>query len=179
MKQQRLAAMKSLVSLAFAALAQITPAAAAEVPGRLAYEIVVTNPGTRSQGWIGTLHDMDGAAMVVDPGKTVETPVGTFVSVACRELWVPCGMIEQRMAEWMKTNTGNAILDGEDWSYRLHVGAEGSKSEAWTGQIVHAGILVDQGPGKTDTPMGPFVWVDSPYAWGQHGWFPTSWTAQK
>lgn len=167
--------MKSLVSLAFAALAQIVPVAAAEEPGRLAYEIVVTNPGTRSQGWTGTLYGVEGAAMVVDPGKTVETPVGTFVSVACRELWVPCGMIEQRMAG----NPPNAILDGEDWSYRLYVGAEGSKSEAWTGQIVHAGALVDQGSGKADTPMGPFVWIDSPYAWGEHGWFPVSWTAQK
>jgi hypothetical protein len=171
--------MKSVVSLVLLTFAMIVPVTAADEPGRLAYEIIVTNPGTRSQGWTGTLYGTDGAAMVVDPGKTVETPVGTFVSVACRELWVPCGMIEQRMADWMKTNPGNAILDGEDWSYRLYVGAEGSKSEAWTGQIVHAGTLVDRGSGKTDTPMGPFVWVDSPYAWGEHGWLPMSLTAQK
>ncbi len=171
--------MKTPVCVVLAVLAQIMPASAADEPGRLAYAIVVTNPGTRSQGWLGTLYGPDGAAMVVDAGKTVETPAGTFVSVTCRELWVPCGMIEQRMVEWLKADPGNAILDGEDWSYRLYVGAEGSKSEAWTGQIVHAGALVEQGLGKTGTPMGPFVWIDSPYAWGEHGWFPESWRAPK
>lgn len=171
--------MRTLALVALAVLAQVLPATAADEPGRLVYEIVVTNPGTRSQGWSGTLYGPDGAALVIEPGQTVALPVGTFVSVECRELWVPCGMIEQHMVEWRKIDPGNAILGNEDWAYRLHVGAEGSKSESWTGQIVHAGSRVEQGTGSTETPMGPFVWVDSPYAWGEHGWFPKSWMAQK
>lgn len=171
--------MKSIAVSLLAMLAAALPAEANDAPGRLAYEIVVTNPGTRSQGWRGTLFAADGSPLQIEPGGRLETPAGAFVSVACRELWVPCGMIEQRTVAWLKSTPGNAVMDGQAWSYRLYVSAEGTKSEGWTGELLHADLVIEQGSADMDTPMGPYVWLDSPHPWGQHGWFHRSWTAPR
>lgn len=165
---------RTVLLAALALAAALSPGAAADGE-RLAYEIVVTNPGTRSQGWNGKLFGPDGKARAVPVSERVETPVGAFVSVACRELWVPCGMIHEKTLKWMEIDPGNAILDGEAWSYRLYVSAEGSKSEGWRGEILHAGAAVEAGGKPADTPMGSFDWRESPHAWGWHGWFHAAW----
>lgn len=155
-----------------------TSPGAADAGERLIYEIVVTHPGTRSQGWNGSLFGLDGKALAVATGERVETPIGGFVAVACRELWVPCGMIHEKTLAWMKDGPGNVILDGEPWRYRLFVSAEGTKSEGWRGEIVHAGAAVEPVDKPAETPMGSFVRIESPHAWGWHGWLHQSWTAQ-
>lgn len=169
--------MKAGVLACLAAIFYALPAFANEEPGRLVYEIVVTNPGTRSQGWNGTLFGADGKALAPAPGTRVETPVGAFIAVKCQELWVPCGMIHDKTLDWMNTTPGNAILDGEQWSYRLFVSAEGTKSEGWTGKVLHAGAPVEPGIAPLDTPMGPYVRVESSHPWGWHGWIHQSWSA--
>jgi hypothetical protein len=50
----------------------------------LFYQITVTSPGTGSQGLNGSLYDLGGQAMEVEPGKSVKTHVGDFVSIASR-----------------------------------------------------------------------------------------------
>lgn len=149
--------------------------AAAQDGERLVYEIVVTHPGTRSQGWVGTIFGADGLPLRLAAGEGVDTPAGRFVSVECRELWVPCGMIHEKTLAWLGTSPGNSVRDGEPWSYRLFVAAEGSKSEGWRGEILHAGQAIPGDVKTLDTPMGPFGWTESPNAWGRHGWFHQAW----
>ena len=172
--------MKTVVTLLFALVASlgyVQPAPAGD--GRLVYQIEVTNPGTKSQGWRGTLYDQSGTPMEIAASATVETGAGTFVSVACTPLpWYPCGMIHAHMVAWMKQHNGNVPMDGEDWAYRLYVTAEGTRSEGWRGELLHGGGTVPaQADGKPmQTPLGPFLWLESPTLWGDHGWFHVAWT---
>jgi hypothetical protein len=142
---------------------------------RLFYQITVTNPGTRSQGWKGTLYDRGGQAIEVEPGKSVKTNAGEFVSVACKVLWVPCGLIQSDVANWMKTHAGNVVIDARRCEYRLHVSAEGSKSEGWRGELVWGDEIVAPHFERVLAPMGIFVWSENPAIWGLHGWFHEAW----
>lgn len=147
--------------------------------GRLVYSIEVTNPGTRSQGWVGTLYDSDGAAMSVPPGDTVMFGFDTFVSVACTEPWVPCGMIRSDMVDWLKTHPTNTDMGSGTWRYDLYVTAEGSRSEGRTGELHHDGALMGfDDDTSIDTPMGRFVGRMNGTMWGGHGWFPVSWVGE-
>ena len=67
--------------------------ARAETSDRLVYEIVVTEPGTRSQGWHGVLYDPAGNPIVATPGETVTMPIGEFIDVPCSAPWDICGVI--------------------------------------------------------------------------------------
>lgn len=155
-------------------LSCLSAANAQPAGGRLFYEIVVTNPGSRSQGWNGTLYGQDGGAIDVPVGQTVMTNVGDFVSVACAELWVPCGLIHVDTLAWMAAAGGNVIMDPSRWEYRLCVTSEGTRSEGWHGELVHGADAA--GPSvELATPMGTFVWLDHPFAWGWHGWFQRAW----
>lgn len=144
-------------------------------PERLFYQITVTAPGTRSQGWKGTLFDRAGQAIEVEPGKSVKTNVGEFVSIACKLLWVPCGMIQTDVVDWMKTHEGNVIIDARPCEYRLYVSAEGSKSEGWRGELVLGDVVVTSQFERVLAPMGIFVWSENPEMWGFHGWFHEAW----
>ena len=146
---------------------------------RLFYQITVTDPGRRSQGWKGTLYDRAGQAIEVEPGKSVKTHVGEFVSIACTTLWVPCGMIQSDEVDWMKTHQGNVVIDARPCEYRLYVSAEGSKSEGWRGELVWGGAVVTPKFERVLAPMGFFVWSEYPEIWGLHGWFHESWVAAK
>ena len=112
----------------------------ARVDERLVYEIVVTAPGTRSQGWHGTIYDSTGKPVSIEPGQRFETAVGTFESVACPHLWSMCGMIHTDMLAWMKTHDANVIMGREPWAYRLFVLREGTKSEGFEGKIFFNGV---------------------------------------
>lgn len=152
-------------------------ASAVAVGGRLFYEIVVTAPGTRSQGWHGVLYGEDGREMVVPEGETVSTALGSFTNVPCEHMWSTCGLIHEDMIEWMKAHQANVILDSKPWSYVIDVDAEGTKSEGWTGLLTHGGEEVLPLSGRTLTPMGPFVVQGSGTdPWGVNGWYPESWS---
>ena len=147
---------------------------------RLVYQIEVTAPGTKSQGWHGTLFDKTGKPMQVAPGKTVHTNIGDFLSVARKEpqIWEPYGMIHVDQVAWMKTHNGNEVMDSEPWVYRLFVALEGSKSEGWRGEILHGRGVI--GPPADDrpqpTPMGPYRWLRGKEPWQPTGWFHVSWS---
>jgi hypothetical protein len=164
------------VMLAISVLSSDPAAAVASNSSRrLVYEIVVTAPGARSQGWHGTLYNTNGAAVQVEPGRTVDTRIGTFVSVACVHAWSTCGMIHTDMLNWLKTHNGNAILDAKRWMYKLYVLAEGSKSEGWQGQLLHGSRDVTAGDKPFVTPMGKFVWKRRAQLWDRAGWYHESW----
>ncbi len=167
--------MKSGPVLFLALMATLALSQIAQAGERLFYQIEVTNPGTKSQGWTGTLYDQNGSAMEVPAGQTVSTGAGSFESVNCQLLFIPCGMIHTRMVAWMKTHNGNVLMDS-NWTYRLYVIAEGSRSEGWRGELLNDGQSVQPPPETASTPMGPFQWSDSAQMWGDHGWFPVSWS---
>jgi hypothetical protein len=170
--------MKRLALLGAVLLAGSAAAEAQPAGGRLFYEIVVTNPGSRSQGWHGTLYGQDGRPAEVPAGQTMATGVGDFVSVACEELWVPCGMIHVDTLAWMAAAGGNVVMDASRWEYRLYVTSEGTRSEGWHGELVHGADLAEASP-ELATPMGTFVWLDYPFPWGWHGWFHRAWLPAK
>lgn len=142
---------------------------------RLVYEIVVTDPGTRNQGWHGTLYDENGNAVTVETGQNIDTRIGTFVSVACVHPWSTCGMIHTDMLTWMKTNDANAILDRKPWFYSLFVLAEGTRSEGWQGDLRHGTANVTNESKPVATPMGRFYWKDRANLWDRAGWYHESW----
>ncbi|WP_139360525.1 hypothetical protein [Mycobacterium sp. D16R24] len=160
-------------------------AAQADVFGRLFYEIVVTTPGTKSQGWHGVLYDGIGKPIESVPGQAVTMPVGQFVSeigefvnVACNAPWDACGMIRTDMAESMKTHQANVIMDSNPWLYRVYVEAEGTENELWTGILLHGGIGIAPAIKPIDTPMGQFHSGNTAAtSWPREGWFPVSWRA--
>lgn len=155
------------------AVCWVTAAAAADEA--LFYEITVTNPGTRSQGWHGVLFDPAGHEVAAGPSQSWSTNAGDFVSVPCAQLWDPCGVIEADQLGWMKANGGNFIMDSGSWSYRLYVTAQCTRSEGWRGAVLHNGIPVKSWSGKLKTPMGPYIRKRSPHLWGQSGWFHKAW----
>ena len=147
--------------------------------GRLVYSMDVTNPGTRSQGWVGTLYDVDGEAMDVPSGETVMVGFDTYVSVECKEPWVPCGMMRENMIDWLKTHQTNADMGDAVWRYELSVTAEGSRSEGWTGELYRDGAPVSfDDDTRIETPMGAFVARMNGNSWGTHGWLPVSWVGE-
>lgn len=164
------------LAAAIVATAAIEPSRAAN--DRVFYEITVTAPGTRSQGWRGVLYDRNGVALVRAPGETIATNAGVFVNVSCDQPWKPCGFIEVDMQRWMQANGGgNAILDNKRWVYRLYVVAQCTRSEGWRGLLQHGGRAVARGGGRVDTPMGPFVWKTGSHMWDSRGWFHEAWPA--
>ena len=52
--------------------------------------------------------------------------------------WVSCGVIHVDTLAWMAAAGGNVIMDPSRWEYRLYVASEGSRSEGWYGELVHA-----------------------------------------
>lgn len=142
---------------------------------RLFYDITVIEPGTRSQGWRGTLYDRDGQPVGLEPGRSFATNAGEFVGIGCGLPWIPCGFIHADQLRWMQENGGNMIMDSGAWTYRLNVTAECTRSEGWRGDLLHNGRPIDARQKRVRTPMGPFVRKTSPHPWGQTGWFPISW----
>ncbi|MBL8779557.1 MAG: hypothetical protein JNL06_01325 [Alphaproteobacteria bacterium] len=147
----------------------------ARVDERLVYEIVVTAPGTRSQGWHGTIYDSTGKPVSIEPGQRFETAVGTFESVACPHLWSMCGMIHTDMLAWMKTHDANVIMGREPWAYRLFVLREGTKSEGFEGKIFFNGAEIARCQAPRATPMGAFVCKERTQLWDRAGWYHESW----
>jgi hypothetical protein len=168
-----LAMLASFLALALGACASTSPAATGDdrrSAGRLLYEIELTAPGTRSQGWRGALYDPKGVRVDIAVGASIDANVGRFRRVDCVHLWDVCGMIHEG-------DNANVILGAEPWTYRLYVSAECTRSEGWWGELARAGENLAPQSETIVTPMGPFVARHSPHAFGQHGWFPVSWGA--
>lgn len=171
-------------SQGFAIVAALVPLALAvgEVSaqtrnGRLFYEMVVTNAGTRSQGWHGILYDADGRSVAANPGVPVETSIGVFEAHACLQPWTPCGFI--RAGSLPQSPPPSAVLnDPVGWGFRLFVSAEGTRSEGWRGELRHGTEVVPAiaGSAPVNTQMGRFVSLGSgDHLWGWHGWSPEAW----
>jgi hypothetical protein len=147
---------------------------------RLVYEIEVTAPGTRSQGWHGTLYGKDGQPINAKPGEIIKASVGDFQHIAQSTPQTPYGFIHTGMLTWMETHEANIIMGSDACLYQLYVTAEGSKSEGWRGKLLSGGSLVQPGADKrVQTPMGPFLWVENTHLWGPHCWFHDSWPWSK
>jgi hypothetical protein len=154
-----------LILLASTAAGFAVPAQAA-ASERLVYEIVLTLPGSRSQGWHGVLYDANGAPRVVPPGRKVETDIGTLVSVPRKTglMWRPYGMVPT--APGMR----NDIADGP-WAYRVYRTGIGTACPAWRGELRHGSkrVAPPQSGATVRTPWGPFVWR------AHRGWAHAAW----
>jgi hypothetical protein len=142
---------------------------------KLVYEIVVTAPGTRSQGWKGTVYDLSGKPLEIAVGETVKTRFGEFKSVACTHIWSTCGLIRTEMVQWMKTHNANEIMDAQPWRYQLYVIAPNSKSEGYEGVLVHGPNEIGIEVPTVETPMGLFVSKGRSHLWDRGGWYHMSW----
>lgn len=123
---------------------------------RLAYEIVMSNPGDRSQGWGGTLFWPDGTPLEMRPGSSVQTNFGKFVPAGpCPRPTIPCGFVEERMY----THYTNTPMGPTPWRYRLHIRSGCYRSEKLRGELIRGGQSLGGRPGDTiETPMGTFEW---------------------
>jgi hypothetical protein len=140
---------------------------------RLLYEIEVTAPGTRSQGWRGRLFDRDGALVPLRDGQRAETPAGTFVGVRCQHLWSTCGAVHEDMLRWMQRHEHNIQMGRDRWVYRLY--ARGYYADRLEGELMREGRAVRDGA-RVMTPMGPYRWIEGRERMrGRHGWFHESW----
>lgn len=171
-----LAALVAL-TIALEPIGQVACASDAPSPRDLFYEIVVTAPGTRSQGWIGTLYG-DGKPLDAT-SASVQTTIGVFVNVPCDNAWDACGMVHSAMLTWMKTHNGNVIAGSVPWSYRLYVTARGTKSEGYQGEIMAGSAPLDSSASPITTPIGPMVWKEASYVWDRSGWYHISWLAAR
>ncbi|MDP2064155.1 MAG: hypothetical protein Q8Q63_10875 [Phaeovulum sp.] len=160
-------------------LAGLAPRAALaqDVDGRLIYQLEVTQPGTRSQGWLGTLYDDAGRAIATAPGTIVETRVGAFENLPCTHLWSQCGFLRVGMLPVTAMSGFAALTENQAWVYRLYIHGEGSRSEGLTGVLLQEGLRIFADVGRrVETPLGVFLAVDNGgKLWGNAGWFPETW----
>lgn len=120
---------------------------APEASARVLYQIDVSAPGTRSQGWRGVLYGEDGAPIALAPGARIETTAGAFVGVACPYAWSTCGAVETRMHAWMQSHDHNINMR-ERWTYRLQ-----ARGDALYGELLRDGVALTSGD-EVLTPMG-------------------------
>ena len=167
--------------LALAALAAL-PATGAPAQerdsGRLYYQLEVTNAGSRSQGWHGTLFGADGAPLVAAPDARVTTPLGVFRNHPCSLPWEPCGFLREDTPPAPAPDTPAALIDSAPWRYQLTVTAEGSRSEGWRGALWHGdeALPPEAAAGPVWTPFGRLVpLADDGLPWGWSGWRPEGW----
>lgn len=131
---------------------------------RLSYDIVVTDPGSKNQGWHGTLYDEKGQPIAVEAGKTVTTEIGELKSVARETPWKPHGMISTAQ------EIVNEVMP-DRWSYKLYKTGVGTRCPSWRGELLRNDAVVKpQGGAPTMTPMGPFIWIEGPHGWAHKSW---------
>jgi hypothetical protein len=134
---------------------------------QLIYEITVTDPGVKMQGWHGTLYDVNGNAMKVEVGKTVMTDIGELKSTAADPImvWKSYGMVP--------TTPGMENHPMPDpWSYKLYGKGIGSKCSSWRGELLRGNAVIKPPAGgdQVQTPWGTFIWLNE-----SHGWVHKSW----
>lgn len=158
--------------IALALLVLLPGTAGAQDGGRLFYQMIVTHPGSRSEGLFGQLFGADGTALEVAPGTAVVTHAGTFYFEPCTLPWQPCGFLHDG-----QEGGPLGMTDSLPWQFRLYVTGEGSRSEGWRGELWHGDTeLPSAGAATIDTPLGHFEAQPEPQVpWGWHGWKPTAW----
>lgn len=160
-------------------VAALVPALAQDrTEGRLFYEMVVTNPGTRSQGWTGALFGPDGSALTAAPDAVIDTKIGAFRYHVCSVPWDACGFIREGSLPVPGSPSLAVLTDPLGHHFRLYVTAEGSRSEGWRGELWHGDAVLTPVAGETvDTVMGRFLALEpGDVPWGWHGWQPESWS---
>ncbi len=137
---------------------------------QLAYEITVTAPGSKSQGWHGTLYDKNGQPMKVKSGEKWSTDIGILVSVKYKQKHIPYGMISENQLKRIE----NILMD-ESWSYKLYRTHTDSKCPSWRGELQRRNVVIKPDTGEqVQTPMGPFKWLKEPQN-EPHGWVHVLW----
>ena len=150
------------------AAAGIVSAASAQ-PGRTLYRIDVTAPGTKSQGLRGTLFDDQGRPIAAGPD--VQTAIGRFRWIACRQLWASCG---RWRAETPPAVSSYVRQESSVLAYRI-LHEERRDGVHWTGELVGAPAAA-RAAGRIETPMGIFRWASGRAGrmyW--RGWLPDNW----
>jgi hypothetical protein len=137
---------------------------------RLVYEISMSYPGDRIQGWGGTLFRQDGTTLPVGSGMPMLTSFGRFVPMGpCPRPFRPCGFVEERMS----AAPSNKLMGPTPWLYSLHVRAECFREEKVRGELNRGGQKwVGVAGDMIETPMGPFEWRAT---YSEEGWFPKLW----
>lgn len=134
---------------------------------QLTYEVVVTNPGTKSQGWHGILYDDNGQVVQVEAGKTVNTDIGELVGVAPvdGQPWKPYGAVPA-------TPGMENINQPDAWAYKLYKTGLGSRCPSWRGDLLRGAIVVKPHAGgeEVKTSLGPFIWLGTSHGWAHKSW---------
>lgn len=154
------------ILLAAANITTWTTSAAQPENERLLYEMIVTTPGSKMQGWYGVLYDDAGRVIQLKPGEQSGTPAMTLVGVAKSdgEYWKPYGAIP------VGGVPENIILSAA-WNYKLVLTNLQSKCPSWRGELRRDGVLFQPTNGSSvTTSFGQFAWSASDHGWVQPQW---------
>lgn len=138
------------------------------------YELIVTNPGSRSQGVKGVLTD----ASANQPAgrlsfEPVRTPIGTFERIGCRYLWSVCGDLRKADGFDPRGPANNPSVPGPTLFRVTRI--DGPDGVRYRGDLFDKARPVPLAA-RIETPMGPYVRLDGKFA-GQDwtGWIPEYW----
>ena len=169
----------ALALLVLAAVGSVSGVQAAPEDGRLVYEIRMSAAGTRSQGWRGQLLERNGRPVELAAGQRVETPLGPFEGVRCVHPWSTCGAVHAGMLGWMKTHSANVVMGSDNWSWRVFVLGEGTRSEGYQGVLMRGQTELRGCSSPILTPLGLFSCRERTNLWDRAGWFHESWPVSK
>lgn len=167
----------ALSLLAGSACVSAEPAPAPEAE-RVFYELVVTAPGSRSQGVRGQLFDAAGRPQSDAPRlEPVQTPIGPFERIGCQYLWSVCGDL-RRVEGFVVAGPGNDPMQDGPVLFRV-TRIEGAGRARYRGDLFDGPRSVPLAA-RIETPMGPFVRLEGEFA-GQawSGWIPAYWLPQE
>lgn len=174
MRRLPLVALLPLLTSAACVSAQVPPPAA----GQVFYEMVVTAPGSRSQGVRGQLFDANGQpqphVLTLEP---VQTPIGAFDRIGCAHLWSVCGDLRRADGFFPGGPTNDPTVDGPTLFRVSRAGTP--PGLRFRGELLSNGRAVPLAE-RIETPMGPFVAFEGQFM-GQDwsGWIPADWLPEK
>lgn len=164
-----------LSALASAACVAAQPAPEAGPAASPFYEMVVTAPGSRSQGVRGTLYDAAGQPLPDVPTlEPVQTAIGPFDQIGCQYLWSVCGYL-RRAEGFVPGGPDNDPTATGPTLFRVSRTGPAA-APVYRGELFDGAAAVGRGSGRIVTPMGIFVWRDGPFmGQGWSGWIPLDW----
>lgn len=177
MRRLLLSTLPMLLAGSACALAE-PPAAPEPASERVFYELVVTAPGSRSQGVRGQLFDAKGLPQSDVPTlEPVQTPLGPFDRIGCQYLWSTCGDL-RRVEGFVRDGPGNDPMQDGPTLFRV-TRIEGPGGVRYRGDLFDGSKPVPLAA-RVETPMGPYVRLDGKFA-GQDwsGWIPEYWLPEK
>ena len=174
MRRLLMSALLPLLTSAACVSAQVSPPAA----GQVFYEMVVTAPGSRSQGVRGQLFDDQGRPQSHVPTmEPVQTPIGPFDRIGCTHLWSVCGDLRKADGFAAVGPASDPMIDGPTLFRVTRIQtAEGAR---YRGDLLDCGQVVPLAE-RIETPMGVFVEYAGKLS-GQDwsGWIPADWLPEK